>query len=84
MTFPLGLPDDLGVAGHAFTDFGSLWGIDDTGSEIVDDKSLRASAGVGLTWRSPMGPVRIDLSKPYLKEDYDVDQIFRFSFGTQF
>ncbi len=84
LTFPLGLPDDLGVAGHAFTDFGSLWGIDDTGSEIVDDKSLRASAGVGLTWRSPMGPVRIDLSKPYLKEDYDVDQIFRFSFGTQF
>lgn len=84
LTFPLGLSDDLGVSGHAFTDFGSLWGLDESGTGLIDENSLRASAGVGMTWRSPMGPVRIDLSKPYLKENYDVEQVFRFSFGTRF
>lgn len=85
LKFPVGLPDDLGVAGHAFTDMGSLWGIDDASTtNLVDSSSLRLAAGLGLSWRSPMGPVRVDLSKPILKEDYDVDQVFRFSFGTQF
>ena len=85
LRFPVGLPEDMGVAGHAFTDFGSLWGIDDTAAVgLVDESSVRLSAGMGLSWRSPMGPVRIDLSKPILKEDYDIDQVFRFSFGTQF
>ena len=85
LKFPIGFPDDMGVAGHAFTDVGSLWGIDDTAtSDLVDSSSLRMSAGMGLSWASPMGPVRIDLSKPILKEDYDVEQVFRFSFGTQF
>ena len=85
LKFPVGLPDDMGVAGHAFTDAGSLWGIDDAATvDLVDESSLRLAAGVGLSWRSPMGPVRIDLAQPILKEDYDVDQIFRFSFGTQF
>lgn len=85
LKFPIGLPEDLGVAGHAFTDAGSLFGIDDTSTtSLVDESSLRLSAGLGLSWRSPMGPVRIDLSKPILKEDYDIEQVFRFSFGTQF
>jgi outer membrane protein insertion porin family len=85
LKFPVGLPEDLGVAGHAFTDAGSLFGIDDTSTTtLVDESSLRLSAGLGLSWRSPMGPVRIDLSKPILKEDYDIEQVFRFSFGTQF
>jgi len=85
LKFPVGLPDDLGVAGHAFSDIGSLWGIDDAATaSLVDESSIRMAAGLGLSWRSPMGPVRIDLSKPILKEDYDVEQVFRFSFGTQF
>ncbi len=85
LKFPIGLPDDMGVAGHAFSDVGSLWGIDTASTaNLVDSSSLRMSAGMGLSWASPMGPVRIDLSKPILKEDYDVEQVFRFSFGTQF
>lgn len=85
LRFPVGLPADMGVSGHAFSDVGSLWGIDDAATaSLVDESSLRMSAGLGLSWRSPMGPVRIDLAKPILKEDFDVDQVFRFSFGTQF
>ncbi len=84
LSFPIGLPEEMGVAGHAFSDFGSLWDIDETGSDVIDDNSLRASAGLGLSWRSPMGPVRIDVAMPFIKEDFDQEENFRFSFGTRF
>ncbi|MGZ9098004.1 MAG: outer membrane protein assembly factor BamA [Micavibrio sp.] len=85
LAFPLGLPEELGIQGHAFTDFGSLWDIDEASDpDIVDKNSLRAAAGFGVSWRSPMGPVRVDLAAPYLDEDFDQDENFRFSFGTRF
>jgi outer membrane protein insertion porin family len=87
LSFPLGLPDSLGVRGHAFTDFGSLWDVDGSTAALggVDDvNSLRASAGVGVSWKSPLGLIRVDLSQPYLSEDFDRDELFRFNFGTQF
>ncbi len=84
LSFPIGLPEDMGVAGHAFTDFGSLWDIDETGPEVVDENSIRAAAGLGISWRSPMGPVRVDFAFPYIKEDFDQEENFRFSFGTRF
>lgn len=84
LTFPIGLPDEMGVAGHAFTDFGSLWEVDETGPTIIDENSLRAAGGVGVSWKSPMGPVRVDFSAPYIKESFDQEENFRFSFGTRF
>lgn len=82
--FPLGLPEDLGIKGFAFSDFGSLFDIDESGAGIVDEGSLRASVGVGLGWQSPLGPLRIDFAKAVLKEDYDEEEVFRFDFGTRF
>lgn len=84
MSFPLGLPDDYGILGHAFSDVGSLWSLDDSGVGVVDDNSLRASVGVGMSWRSPFGPIRVDLATPVIKEDYDDKEVFRFNFGTRF
>ncbi len=84
-SLPVGLPEELGVKGHIFTDFGSLFEPgDETGTEIADSGSIRAAAGVGLSWRSPFGPIRFDLAQPYVSEDEDQEEIFRFSFGTQF
>ncbi len=83
-SFPIGLPKELGVKGHLFTDFGSLYDIDETGGNLVDESSIRASAGVGLSWRSPFGPIRVDLATPYAKEDFDEEEFFRFDFGTRF
>ena len=83
-SFPLGLPKELGIKGHTFSDFGSLFSIDETGADILDESSVRASAGVGLSWRSPFGPIRVDLAVPYLKENYDDEEKFRFDFGTRF
>lgn len=86
LSFPVGLPEEMGVEGHTFTDFGSLTGIDDnsTAARIVDVSSIRASAGVGVSWRSPLGPIRLDLAVPYAKQDFDEEELFRFNFGTRF
>lgn len=84
VTFPIGLPEEFGIRGAAFTDFGTAFGADGNSALIDDSKDLRLSAGVGLSWRSPFGPVRIDVAYPILKQDFDQEQIFNFSFGTRF
>jgi outer membrane protein insertion porin family len=82
--FPLGLPDEFDIKGALFSDVGSVWGNDDPFPDIADDPSLRSSVGVGVGWGSPVGPVRINLSRAWLKEDYDKTEFFSFSFGTRF
>jgi len=87
LTLPVGLPDELGVTAHAFADAGTLGSSGETpraGDEFRDKESIRASAGVGISWKSPFGPIRIDLAYPFLKEEFDRTQQFRFSFGTRF
>jgi len=84
LEFPSGLPEDLGVRLRAFSDFGVLSKVDDTGPGIDQEDSLRVSAGMGISWRSPFGPVRMDFAAPLMKEDFDKKEFFRFSFGTRF
>jgi outer membrane protein insertion porin family len=82
--FPIGLPNDFGVLGRAFIETGTLTDPDVSGSDLLDTKSLRASIGVGVSWRSPFGPIRVDLAQAILKENFDKEELFRFSFGTRF
>ncbi|HEX2280773.1 MAG TPA: outer membrane protein assembly factor BamA [Thermomicrobiales bacterium] len=85
MNFPLGLPEELGLKGRVFADFGALWGIDeDSDPEIQDSASPRLAVGIGLIWKSPFGPIRIDFSEPVIKQDFDKVNRFLFSFGTRF
>jgi outer membrane protein insertion porin family len=84
LAFPLGLPDDYNIRASVFTDVGSLWDVDLSGPEVVDENSLRASAGVGISWGSPFGPIRIDFAEAFQKEEYDETELIRFSFGTRF
>jgi outer membrane protein insertion porin family len=85
-SFPLGLPEEYQIRGRVFSDFGVLTGTDtkDEDSEIDDSSSIRASAGFGLTWVSPFGPLAIDLAYPVVKKPQDEKQYFSFSFGTNF
>ncbi|MEQ9361872.1 MAG: outer membrane protein assembly factor BamA, partial [Rhodospirillales bacterium] len=82
--FPLGLPSELGVAGRVFTDFGSSGEIATTRSNIEDTGSLRASVGFGVTWKSPFGPLGLDLGIPVVKESFDETELVRVNFGTRF
>ena len=42
------------------------------------------SAGISVFWKSPLGPIRIDLAAPILKQSYDKTQVFNFSTSTRF
>lgn len=85
MRFPLGLPDDLGITGAAFTDFGSLFDVDSDGPEVVGNEHLtRVAVGFGIGWASPFGPIRIDFTSPVVDEDFDVTENIRLNFGTRF
>jgi outer membrane protein insertion porin family len=86
LSFPLGLPDEFGFNGHAFSDFGSIGGVEKQGlnSDVNSSTKLRASVGAGVGWKSPMGPVTVDLGFPISKESFDKRELFRFNFGTRF
>ncbi|TAH32717.1 MAG: outer membrane protein assembly factor BamA [Alphaproteobacteria bacterium] len=84
LKFPLGLPEELGVLGAVFSDFGTLTGVDQSGPGIADSGSLRASVGFGVSWRSPFGPIRVDIAAPVADEPEDKKETFRFTFGTRF
>lgn len=93
VSFPLGLPEQYGVRGSVFTEFGTL-GLLDTEDQIaegaagsaftIDDMALRASAGLSIFWDSPFGPVRFDFAEAFIREDYDRAEFFRFSTRTGF
>jgi len=82
--FPLGLPRDIPVIGRLFLEGGSLWDIDATGPEIKDINSFRLSLGFGVSINSPLGPIRLDVGRPLIKETFDRSELVRISFGTRF
>jgi outer membrane protein insertion porin family len=84
LRMPLGLPEELRMFGRVFVEGGTLTEIDVEGDGLVDSGSLRASAGIGVSWLSPLGPIAIDLAQAFLKEDEDETEVFRISFGTRF
>jgi outer membrane protein insertion porin family len=82
--FPLPIPDEYQIRGRIFSDFGTLYDTDAQGLDVVDEIALRASVGAGISWTSPFGPLQVDLAFPFLKEDYDQTEFFRFNAGTTF
>lgn len=84
LTVPLGLPEELGLTGRVFGVAGSLFDLDVSDPAVRDLSSVRASAGAGVAWRSPLGPLRVDFTQAILKESFDKKEFFRFSFGTRF
>jgi outer membrane protein insertion porin family len=86
------LPKDTGLRLAAFVDAGSLWDYQGvisnpaTGETLTpgDSNMVRTSAGLGLVWDSPFGPLRFDYAIPITKESYDRVQEFRMSGGTKF
>lgn len=85
--FPIGLPDEYGITGTLFSDFGTLTDVDfdpALNPDIVDVSSLRVSWGTGLSWNSPVGPLSLDFAWPIRQEDFDKTEVFRFRIGTAF
>jgi len=84
--FPV-IPESFGLRGAVFADAATLYGsqIHTPGvTQASVDMKLRASAGVGLMWASPFGPIRIDYAIPLKKEKSDDVQEFNFGISSRF
>jgi outer membrane protein insertion porin family len=94
LTFPNGLPEQYGINTALFSDVGSVGILDNRAKvdpvtglpdpNIRDNLSLRASAGITVFWKSPMGPLRFDIAQVIKRETYDRVQQFNFRTSTRF
>jgi outer membrane protein insertion porin family len=85
MPFP-GAGNDKTLRLYGFADIGRAFGVDQITKveEKLSLSDLRASAGIGLSWISPMGPLRFSYATPIRKETGDKIQKLQFQIGTSF
>ena len=93
LNFPIFIPDEYQIKGFVFMDYGVLgkppkaedtftyYG--QTRNNLIDD-NIRTSAGVGIYWNTPMGPMNFSWGWPLKMTEYDREQRFLLSFETQF
>ncbi|QHI96975.1 outer membrane protein assembly factor BamA [Xylophilus rhododendri] len=77
--FP-GAGNDRTLRIFGFTDVGNVYGE----NQRFDFGEMRASVGLGLSWVSPVGPLRIAIANPVRKEPGDRIQKFQFQIGSSF
>jgi outer membrane protein insertion porin family len=79
-----GTGNDRTLRMYGFMDVGMVGGSDQGLAINADANSLRSSAGVGISWISPVGPLRLAFAKPIRKFDGDKIQNMQFQIGTSF
>lgn len=75
-----------------FFDFGNVWttsnptssGVKLVTSTGFDPGDLRYSAGLSLTWLSPVGPLSVSVAHPFNDKAEDETQMFQFNIGHMF
>jgi len=75
-----GAGNDRTLRVFSFVDVGNVFG----DNESVDFSMMRASAGIGLSWISPLGPLRLAYAHPVRKFAGDKIQKLQFQIGTSF
>ena len=89
LNFPIFIPDEYQVKGFVFLDYGILGKPPKEeytflGQPNLIDTDIRTSAGVGIYWNTPMGPMNFSWGWPLRMNKYDREQRFLLSFETQF
>jgi outer membrane protein insertion porin family len=77
--FP-GAGNDRSLRMYGFYDLGSVFREDDS----FEFAKMRSSIGVGLSWISPLGPLRFAIANPVRSFAGDRIQRFQFQIGTAF
>lgn len=77
--FP-GAGNDRTLRMFGFLDAGNVFEESDSYSAA----EIRASAGVGISWISPVGPLRLGIARPIRKKADDRIQTVQFQIGTSF
>ena len=75
-----GSGNDKSLRIFLFADAGNVWRED----QKMDFDSMRASAGFGLSWVSPVGPLKLSYGTPLRSFKGDKIQRFQFQVGTSF
>lgn len=81
LRFPIPFVDSDAAQLTTFVDFGQVY---NTAQSSVDLGDLRYSAGLAVTWFSPLGPLTISLAQPLNARSGDDTQFFQFAIGTFF
>ena len=78
-----GAGNDRTLRVFGFVDVGNVY-CKATAAIQCGSNTLRASSGVGLSWISPVGPLRLAWAKPWRHQPTDALQTFQFQIGTAF
>ena len=79
--FPMpGVKGDKSVRLSAFVDVGNVFGT----NEKMRLSDLRSSVGIGVSWFSPVGPLKFSLAKPIRQKPEDKVERFQFLLGRVF
>lgn len=84
--FPVpGLKNSSQFRMSAFVDAGNVWGPNESGMNTSYNLGdLRYSAGIGASWISPFGPLKVVFAKALNSEQGDDTQTIQFQMGQQF
>jgi outer membrane protein insertion porin family len=83
--FPLGLPEEYGISGGVFLDYGSVWDVGSgAGSVLYDEFTPRTVAGVSIFWNTPIGPLRFNYTEPLDVQVNDQTKQFDVTISTDF
>jgi len=85
--FPIpGTKGDLGMRAFAFTDAGNVFLAESSYGSLyggaAGSGSLRYSAGLGIAWLSPFGPLKLSFGVPIRPDPNDRTQRIQFQVGT--
>ena len=95
VNFPIFIPDEYQIKGFVFADYGILGRppkqeyifpnppTSYTQNNLID-QDWRTSAGFGIYWNTPMGPMNFSWGWPLHLNKYDDERRFLLSFATQF
>jgi outer membrane protein insertion porin family len=75
---------DIGFKGVLFFDVGNAWGDDFFGEDDEPFGSWRYSAGGGIRWMSPLGPMRFEYGYNLDARPHESDTKFDFTIGRFF
>ncbi len=65
---------------NIFNDYGLIW--ENNTKPTHSDNNLRSSAGFGIKYYSPIGPIGFTWGFPLMDEQYDIKRMFLFSIGN--
>lgn len=82
--FPLGLPEEYGMSGGLFVDYGSLWDPGFTTDVLYGDPIPRSVVGVTLFWTTPIGPLRFNWTRALDPQPGDTPKNFDLTISTSF